>query len=283
MGIKKFSIVGAAPCACPLVNVEVVNYNMNPNELIVQATSHTVTISGQCLFYHIVGTGKPLVLIHGHAASGATWQRVLPFLAQYYQLLVVDLPGYGRSQFSDPWRLRKIAPLLIHWLQEMRLPPIVLIGHSMGGAIAIHLTASAPDLVERLILVDAAGLPFNVSLPTLAARSIGSSFQAGNGSYFPQELRDHIFTSPRILWQSALEVATCDLRAELTTISLPTLIIWGEHDRLLPTLGCELHKALPHAQYVTVPHCGHRPMLGQPAVFSQIVLRFLQQSSSSLP
>jgi pimeloyl-ACP methyl ester carboxylesterase len=253
---------------------------MNQKNKMTMKTSQFFTISAHRIFYRIVGTGTPLVLIHGHAASGATWQRVQPLLAQHYQVIVVDLPGYGRSQFTGPWRLREIAPLLAHWLQQMELQPVVLIGHSMGGAIATHLTASAPELVERLILVDAAGLPLRAPLPTLAARSIGTFFQRGNGSYFPQELRDHL-ASPRLLWQSALEAATCDFRAELASISTPTLIIWGEHDLLLPpALGQELHTALPHATFVTVPKCGHRPMLGQPAVFSQIVLRFLQQGSS---
>lgn len=253
---------------------------MNSNNQIIQEKSYILTPSGQRIFYRIAGTGKPLVLIHGHAASGSTWKAVLPFLAQHYQVISVDLPGYGRSQCSGPWRLREIAPLLIRWLQQIELQPVVLMAHSMGGAIATHLAASAPDLVDRLILVDAAGLPLHMSFPTLAARSVSSFFQPGNGSNFPQELREHLLTSPRIIWQSALEVAACDFSAELASISLPTLIIWGEHDLLLPTLGLELHKALPHAEYVTIPHCGHRPMLGQPALFSQIVLRFLQQDSS---
>ena len=279
MGIRNISCRRGIGSLClPLVDAEVVNYNMNPNNKLIQEKSHIALVAGQRLFYRSAGTGNPLVLIHGHAASGAAWQRVLPFLAQHYQVIRVDLPGYGRSQFTGPWRLRAIAPLLIRWLQQMDLQPVALIGHSMGGAIATHLTASAPELVDRLMLVNAAGLPLHASLPTLAARSVSTFFQPGNGSYFPQELFDHLLTSPRILWQSALEVVTCDLRAELASVAVPTLIIWGEHDLLLPRIGYELHKALPHAKFVAIPGCGHRPMLGQPAVFSQIVLRFLRQA-----
>ena len=254
---------------------------MLKNNQTVLATSHIATVSGQRLFYRIVGAGSPLVLLHGHGASGLIWQRVFPFLAQHYQVIVVDLPGYGRSRFTGTWRLREIAPLLVRWLQQMELQPVRLIGHSMGGAIAIHLAASAPELVDRLILVNAAGLPLRDQLPILAARSIGSFFQPGNGSFPPQVLRDHLLTSTRLLWQSALETVKSDFRAELALISLPTLIIWGDRDLLLPlALGRELHTALPHATLVTMPQCGHRPMLGEPAAFSQIVLRFLQQGRS---
>lgn len=257
---------------------------MHQNNKIVLETSQTVTISGHRLFYRTIGRGSPVVLLHGHGVSGAIWQRVIPFLTRHYQVIVVDLPGYGRSQFTGTWRLREIAPLLARWLQQLELPPVVLIGHSMGGAIAIHLTASAPELVDRLILVNAAGLPLRAQFLILAARSIGSLFQPGNGSYPPQVLRDHLLTPTRLLWQSAQEVAKSDFRAELSAISVPTLIIWGERDLLLPlTLGHELHTALPHATFVTMPQCGHRPMLAQPTVFSQIVLRFLQQGSSIPP
>jgi pimeloyl-ACP methyl ester carboxylesterase len=73
-----------------------------------------------------------------------------------------------------------------------------------------------------------------------------------------------------------------DLRLELASITTPTLIIWGERDALLPlALGRALNTALPHATFVTLPGCGHRPMLAQPECFSQIVLDFLQANDIS--
>jgi pimeloyl-ACP methyl ester carboxylesterase len=249
---------------------------MKSSDKKIVETSQSVMISGQRLFYRVAGTGSPLVLLHGHGVAGSIWLTVIPFLAPYYQVFVVDLPGHGRSRFIGDWRLREIAPLLISWLQQMKLPPVGIIGHSMGGAVAIHLTASAPDLVNRLVLVNAAGLPLRAPLPTLAARAIGSFLQPHHGSYPPEVLRDHLLTSPYLLWQSSQEVLESDFQAELALLSLPTLIIWGERDLLLPiTLGYELHAALPHAKLVTMPQCGHCPML-QPAAFSQIVLNFLQ-------
>ena len=239
-------------------------------------TSHITTIVGHTLYYRIVGSGPPLLLIHGYGVSGYIWQPTLPYLAQRHQVLVVDLPGYGRSRFTGPWRLRAIAPLLATWLRQMDNSPVALMGQSMGGAIAIHLAACAPELVTRLILVSAAGLPLQTGLTTLALRSVLSSLQISNGVYPRELIRDVLRPRLRLLWESAQEVVRGDFRVELAAIRQPTLILWGEDDLLLPIeLGYALSAALPHATFVTLPACGHRPMLAQPELFSQLVRDFL--------
>src|SRR5260370_5799820 len=108
---------------------------------------HSVTSINQNIYYFIVGTSAspPLVLIHGYGASGYIWQRILPYLARNHQVFVVDLPGYGRSKLTSEWRLREMGPQLAEWLHQMQLPPVTVVGHSMGGAIATHLAAYAPE------------------------------------------------------------------------------------------------------------------------------------------
>ncbi len=236
-----------------------------------------INIDQHRLYYRVTGSGTPLVLIHGYGTSGHIWQRALPYLAQQHEVFIVDLPGYGQSKTHGAWHLREMAPLLAHWLQKLQLSPIALMGHSMGGAIAIHLTAHAPELISRLILVNAAGIPLQTPLPALATRSIHSFFQTGNGSFPLPLVRDVLQPHFHLLWQTAQEMKRSDFRAELARITVPTLIIWGERDVMLPiTLGHTLQEALPHATFITMPHCGHRPMLAQPALFSKSVLTFLR-------
>ncbi|GHO94470.1 dihydrolipoamide acetyltransferase [Reticulibacter mediterranei] len=240
-------------------------------------SAHTVVISDHKLYYRVMGQGEPLVLIHGYGTSGYVWQRVLPYLCQNYRVFVLDLPGYGRSAAPRSWRLRAIAPVIAAWLHSLHLPPVAVIGHSMGGAIAIHLTALAPETVRKLVLVDAAGLPLSSSFPTLALRAAYSMIQPGNGRYPLQMVLDAVQPRFRVLWQTSQEMLRSDLRLELASITSPTLIIWGERDALLPiALGYALNAALPHAMFVSLSGCGHRPMLAQPERFSHIVLDFLQ-------
>ncbi|MBV9232320.1 MAG: alpha/beta hydrolase [Chloroflexi bacterium] len=250
---------------------------MSAREQKLIETAHTTTIAEQHLHYRTAGAGTPLVLIHGYGVTGHIWQRMLPYLIQQHQVFIVDLPGHGHSPFTGTWQLREVAPLLAQWLQQMKLPPVALMGQSMGGAIAIHLTAYAPELVKRLVLVSAAGIPFQARLPTLALRSVHSFFQRGNGSYPLELVQDVLRPRIRLLWQSAQEIAHSDFRAELATITVPTLIIWGERDVLIPiTSGHALSAALPHATFITLPGCGHRPMLAQPETMSKLVLDFLK-------
>ena len=240
-------------------------------------TKHTFSIAGYSLHYRIIGTGPPLVLIHGYGVSGRIWQPTLRYLAQQHQVLAVDLPGHGYSTYVNPWRLREIAPVLARWLRELHLPPVALLGQSTGGSVAIHLAASAPELVERLILVSSIGVPLQAGLLRLTIRSVYSFFQPGNGTYPLALIPDVLLPRPRLFWQAAREVAHSDFRAELASITMPTLIIWGKHDALIPiSIGHALQAALPHARFVILPNCGHRPMLAEPEAFSKIILEFLE-------
>ena len=239
-----------------------------------------MSLYGYRLHYRILGTGSPLILIHGFGVSGHVWQRVLPYLTQEHRVFIVDLPGYGRSTYREtraPWRLREMAPLLAAWLQRMQLSSVHLMGHSMGGAIAIQL-AAAPELVKSLTLVDAAGMPFRSTFAALAARSARSFIQLRNGGYPLPLVRDVLRPRVRLFWQGATQMTTCDFRAEIAALTMPTLIIWGEQDVLVPiSLGYELRNALPHAVFVPLSNSGHRPMLAQPALMSGVVLAFLSE------
>ena len=250
-------------------------------ERTLQGKVLTYSMAGYQLHYRIYGSGKPLVLLHGYGVSGHVWQRSIPYLARQRQVIVVDLPGHGRSTLQGPWRLREIAPLLATWLQQLEIGPAALVGHSMGGAIAVHLATFAPTLFERLILVNAAALPLQATLPALSLRSLRSMTQRGGGGYPLALLRDVLKPRPLLHWQAAQEMIRSDFRAELAQLAatpIPILIIWGERDPLLPlSFGQDLSKTLPQATFTTMPQSAHRPPLSEPEKFSRLVLEFLEK------
>jgi len=249
-------------------------------ERTLQGKVLTYSMAGYQLHYRIYGSGKPLVLLHGYGVSGYVWQRSIPYLVRQQQVIVVDLPGHGRSTLQGPWRLREIAPLLATWLQQLEIGPAALVGHSMGGAIAVHLATFAPTLFEHLILVNAAALPLQATLPALSLRSLRSMTQRGGGGYPLALLRDVLKPRPLLHWQAAQEMIRSDFRAELAQLAatpLPILIIWGIRDPLLPlSFGEDLSKTLPQAIFTTMPQSGHRPPLSEPEKFSRLVLEFLE-------
>ncbi|GAC1421999.1 MAG: alpha/beta hydrolase [Ktedonobacteraceae bacterium] len=261
-----------------IVSMYAKNYTQRKN---MPAQMGSMSLHGYRLHYRVIGVGSPLILIHGFGVSSHVWQRVVPYLAQEHQVFLVDLPGYGRSTYRETrasWRLREMAPLLAAWLQRMGLSSVHLMGHSMGGAIAIQLAAHAPEVVKSLLLVDAAGIPFRTTFLALAARSARSFVQLKNGSYPLPLIRDVLRPRIRLFWQGATQMVDSDFRAEIATLTMPALIIWGEHDVLVPiSLGYELRDALPHAVFVPISNSGHRPMLAQPALMSGVVLAFLAE------
>lgn len=247
----------------------------------LRESTYTFTLERHTLAYRVVGQGSPLVLIHGFGVSGQIWQAMLPYLAQQYQVFIVDLPGYGKSTFTPPWRLREMAPLLITWLRELGLSAVAMMGQSMGGAIALHISVLAPEMVERLVLVSSAGIPLNASFADLFWRSLRSLLQPGNGGYPAGLIRDVLRPRPVLFWQNTQEMLQSDFRVEIAAAKTPALIIWGEQDLLLPLdLGLALHAALPHASFVTLPACGHRPMLARPEQVSKMVLDFLTEGGT---
>src|SRR5256885_1560840 len=169
------------------------------------------------------------------------------------------------------------------WLQELNLSSVALMGQSMGGAIALHISASAPELVERIVLISAAGIPLNAQLSHLALRSIRSFFQQGNGSYPSGLIQDVVRPRPLLFWQTAQEMVHSDFRAEIAAVKIPALIIWGKQDVLLPvSLGQALHAALPRATFIILPDSGHRPMLAHPELLSTMVLDFLAEGKTQV-
>lgn len=246
-------------------------------------SNHEVYVAGTRVSYATVGEGEPLVLVHGLSGSSRWWAPVLPPLATRYQVFLVDLPGFGTARRSRPRLLvRGAAEWLSAWMQTIGLESAHIVGHSMGGYISLRLAAHSPDLVRGLVLVAPAVIPSGMPVPS-QVMALLSEARHLRFRFLPVLLRDALLAGPFTLWQGAGQLLDENVFTYAEAISAPTLLVWGEHDRLVPpTLGQILHGRLQNSRLLVLRGAGHVPMFDRPEKFVAAVLNFLQTPPEDL-
>ena len=273
--------------------------------------SEFIEMKGQLVHLRDVGPRgdpEPIVLIHGTSASLHTWEGWVRALATQRRVVTLDLPGFGLTgPFSgdyprDDYRAAAYARFLLDLLDELKLGRVVLGGNSLGGEVAWRTAVLAPQRVSRLILVDAAGPAFTPeSMPlgfviatipvlnrvtewvlprSLVAQSVANVY--GDPSKVTPELVDRYFElTLREGNRHALGVRMRQaVRGEdaglIRTIQVPTLILWGGKDRLIPpAVAKDFERDIAGSQLVTFPELGHVPHEEDPAATVAAVKAFL--------
>jgi pimeloyl-ACP methyl ester carboxylesterase len=220
-----------------------------------------------------------VVLLHGLSGSSRWWRRNAAVLAEERHVVVPDLIGFGRSRYRGVLPdVRTVAGLLARWIEERGMERAAVVGHSMGGQIAIHLAAAFPALVERLVLVDAAGIPRPLTPVNLVrfAAEIAPLWRWGDPLFLPTIAGDALVAGPRVLAQAIGHILRDDVRPLLPAVEAPTLIVWGERDYWVPlSNGWEMRRGIPGSRLVVLRRAGHNPMVDRPRDFNEIVRRFL--------
>jgi pimeloyl-ACP methyl ester carboxylesterase len=220
--------------------------------------------------------GPPLVLLHGLAGSAAWWRRNLPALSGAFRVTVVDLPGFGSSHPDSRLILDEVPHQVAALLGELGIERAHVMGHSMGGLVAGGLAADHPERVDRLVLVDAGFMSLD---PIWRHRLTGPlrTLLRTSPTILPILLRDVARSGPVRMAGATAEVLRKDWRHKLPAIAAPTLVVWGEHDRICnPRIGEQIAEAVPGARLVIIRGAGHNPMWEKPAAFDREVLGFLR-------
>lgn len=226
------------------------------------------------------GTGADLVLLHGLSGSSGWWRYNIPAFAEHFRTHTPDLVGFGRSRswVAQP-SIPEMASLMLDWLEANDIARPHLIGHSMGGQIAIHLAAKHPDRINRLVLVSAAGIPRALSV-VAAARFLAEIVPPkrwGSPGFLPSIAADALRAGPRALLTSTNYVLRDDVRPLLPRISAPTLLVWGKLDPMTPFAnGEKMAQLIPHAKLIAFDDAAHMPMVDRPQRFNDEVLAFLR-------
>lgn len=244
------------------------------NDMTIQ--QRRVMVEGIEVTYQEAGTGKPIILVHGLSGSTLWWSRNIEPLSQRYRVLAVDLPGFGAlRRYRDSFALQRGA----HWLRSFMTAVGVrrthLIGHSMGGYICLRLAAAYPRSVRRLVLAAPAGAPLAASLFGEVVPLMGAVRYA-TPSFLPVLAYDALRTGPRMLLSTARDILQLNVSGELKSVRTRALLVWGEHDRLVPVVNGEaLRQVLPRARMVVLPGAGHVVMYDRAEEFNRAVLAFL--------
>ena len=225
-----------------------------------------------------LGAGPPVVLLHGLSGSCRWWRFTTPALARRYSVHVPELVGFGGSR--RPGRqpdVPELADVMAQWLVEMGLTDIALVGHSMGGQIALHIAAQH-HMPDRLVLVSASGLPREWSLRD-AGRFVARALPPrswGKPAFVPTIAADALRAGPRALLLAARHLLGDDVTPLLPLISCPTLLIWGELDPVVPLKhGRAMFERIAGARLVVLRDAAHNPMADRPVEFNRVLLEFL--------
>ncbi|HLO86101.1 MAG TPA: alpha/beta hydrolase [Nostocaceae cyanobacterium] len=248
--------------------------------------------------------GTPILLIHGFDSSVLEFRRVLPLLAQKNTTWAVDLLGFG---FTDrvpgiSYSPKSIKTHLYYFWKTLINQPVILVGASMGGATAIDFTLTYPEVVQKLVLIDSAGLKAGSPLSKLMFPPLDSLATKFLQNF---QVRDRIsrtayknpaFASVDALYCGALHLQmpnwsqalisftksggyTAFKFPQLAQIQPQTLILWGDSDKILGTGDAQkFNKAIPQSKLVWIPDCGHVPHLEQPQITAQHILEFSSYS-----
>lgn len=231
---------------------------------------------GLKLHYRVTGRGDPIILIHGLSGSTGWWRYNVPVLALQHRVYLLDLVGYGHARRQKALGLSGDVTLISAWLQTLDLQNVTLIGHSMGGHVALRVAEQNPDRVSALVLACASGL-LKGNLVRLALRLPHAGLK-GRSTFLPRILFDSTRAGLPNLWRSGQGVLADDVQPRLERVKARTLVIWGERDVVIPSvLGRALAAGIPGAKYVEIPRAGHVVMVDAPRQFNRAVLSFLSE------
>ena len=275
----------------------------------------TLELHGESMSYRLLGEGPALLLIHGISSSSESWVEVLPALAERHTVIAPDLIGHGASaKPRGDYSLGAFASSLRDLLVALGHERATIVGHSLGGGIAMQFGYQFPERVERLVLVDSGGLGREVHLmlraatlpgadlvlPALArtgalgagagaARALGrlglhaSAELRGIADGFatledPDAARAFLHTARAIMDAGGQRVSARE-RLHLAR-EIPTLIVWGERDSLIPVAhGYAAHELLPHSRLEVFEGAGHFPFRDDPLRFVSVVRSFIDASA----
>jgi pimeloyl-ACP methyl ester carboxylesterase len=277
-----------------------------------------VVIHGHRVSFRRAGSGPCIVLLHGITGSSRTWDEVIPPLAERHTVIAPDLLGHGESaKPRGDYSLGAYASGVRDLLIALGIEKATVVGHSLGGGVAMQFAYQFPDRVDRLVLVSSGGLGEEVHLllraatlpaaeyvlPVLCAQPLrdagatvarlvgrvglrpGSDLEEmarGFASLGDMEARQAFVHTVRGIMDIGGQRVSARDRLYLAA-SVPTLLVWGERDRMIPVAhGRTAHEEMPGSRCVVYERAGHFPHRDHPWRFAADLLEFVQETEPAV-
>jgi pimeloyl-ACP methyl ester carboxylesterase len=223
----------------------------------VSSNGKFATINGLKIYYEESGKGTPVILLHHFFATASQWKTYVPELAKKYRVIVVDLPGHGRSDYMDTTKVflhKKATEYIIGLIDFLKLDSVYLIGASSGASITLYLATLRPDLVKRAIVI--AGFIYRL-------KQVREILVGWNKNPDATEIATHgkekaILLHKQFTYFSELYGDPSFTPDVLSTIRAKTLIIHGDNDPFAPSSSAlEMYQNIPNSYLWIVPNGGH--------------------------
>jgi len=279
-------------------------------EAVERISIHTVLVHDQRIAYLDVGAGPPVILIHGFGGSMWQWEQQQHTLSQHFRVLTLDLPGAGLSDKPEiDYRPDQMLDFFVGFMDAVNIPQATLVGNSMGAGLAIGMALAHPTRVAKLVLID--GLPQHV-MEKLTSPSVRRAIETSAPSWLVsfgnmlfgglmtesvlrEIVHDQALLTPAVIERSNRNRQRPGLVNPLMTvrenlplwesgfatrvgeITHPTLVIWGEEDRVFPiAVGDELHQTIKGSRFIRIPKAGHIPQWERPDLVNQELITFIR-------
>lgn len=225
---------------------------------------------------------KILIFLHGWRSEGSIWRGVGNALKDNVSIYALDMPGFGKSPLESSFKIQDYIDIVSSFIKKLELKNVILVGHSFGGRVAIKLSATQPELVEKIVLVDSAGFVQNRKNYTAVAKMVKPIFKPA----FMQSSRKWIYkkigaedyvTTPE-LKETFLNIINEDLSGYLSEIKKPTLIIWGEDDKDTPVeFAKTMKEEIKNSKLVILSGAGHYSFIDSALEFNDSLKKFIHE------
>ncbi len=261
-----------------------------------------IEIDGVRVHYVSRGTGDPLVLIHGFGAWSYSWRRNIGPLSKDFKVYALDMKGFGLSDkpANSNYSLEAQAKLVASFMDELEIEKAVVVGNSLGGEVALKLYSMRPERIRGLVLIDSTGYFEGPTGPLVAPHPKWFRLAVIRSLILTRwQVRRQlhlVYSSPRKITEDVIDGYYLPLKADgmdeavlamwdtlrleneipiIRTIGIPTLIIWGQNDRIVPLSFARRFKTdIPRAELVIAENAGHAPQEESPQTVNEAIKRF---------